>query len=80
MLANYDKSEAENGIQMSELITKMKYASSKSESRKLIRGKGVRLNGQIVENELLTLDYKQISQNENIIRVGKKKYFKIIIE
>ena len=37
---------------LSDLIVQMKYASSKSESRKLIRGKGVKLNGKIVENEL----------------------------
>ena len=57
----------------------MKYASSKSESRKLIRGKGVKLNGKIVENELQLLDYDQITQFENVISVGKKKHFKVII-
>ena len=72
--------EVQNGALLSDLIVQMKYASSKSESRKLIRGKGVKLNGKIVENELQLLDYDQITQFENVISVGKKKHFKVIIE
>ena len=71
--------DIQNGVLLSDLIVQMKYANSKSESRKLIRGKGVRLNGKIVENELQMLDYDQITQFENVISVGKKKHFKVII-
>ena len=71
--------EVQNGALLSDLIVQMKYANSKSESRKLIRGKGVKLNGKIVENELQLLDYDQITQFENVISVGKKKHFKVII-
>ena len=71
--------DVQNGVLLSDLIVQMKYASSKSESRKLIRGKGVKLNGKIVENELKLLDYDQITQFENVISVGKKKHFKVII-
>ena len=71
--------DIQNGVLLSDLIVQMKYASSKSESRKLIRGKGVKLNGKIVENELQLLDYNQITQFENVISVGKKKHFKVII-
>ncbi len=71
--------DIQNGVLLSDLIVQMKYASSKSESRKLIRGKGVKLNGKIVENELKLLDYNQITQFENVISVGKKKHFKVII-
>ena len=71
--------DIQNGVLLSDLIVQMKYASSKSESRKLIRGKGVKLNGKIVENELMLLDYDQITQFENVISVGKKKHFKVII-
>ena len=42
----------------------MKFANSKSESRKLIRGRGVKLNGKVVDNELHTLNYEEISQSE----------------
>ena len=71
--------DIQSGVLLSDLIVQMKYASSKSESRKLIRGKGVKLNGKIVENELHLLDYDQITQFENVISVGKKKHFKLII-
>ena len=73
------KKDVQKGILLSDLIVQMKYASSKSESRKLIRGKGVKLNGEIVENELQLLDYDQITQFENVISVGKKRHFKVTI-
>ena len=76
---NLSNEDVQNGALLSDLIVQMKYASSKSESRKLIRGKGVKLNGKIVENELKLLDYDQITQFENVISVGKKKHFKVII-
>ena len=77
---NLSNEDVRNGALLSDLIVQMKYANSKSESRKLIRGKGVKLNGKIVENELQLLDYDQITQFENVISVGKKKHFKVIIE
>ena len=76
---NLSNEDVQNGALLSDLIVQMKYANSKSESRKLIRGKGVKLNGKIVENELHLLDYDQITQFENVISVGKKKHFKVII-
>ncbi len=76
---NLNNEDVQNGALLSDLIVQMKYANSKSESRKLIRGKGVKLNGKIVENELQLLDYDQITQFENVISVGKKKHFKVII-
>ena len=72
--------DVQNGALLSDLIVQMKYAKTKSESRKLIRGKGVKLNGKIVDDELQSLDYDQITQFENVVSVGKKKYFKITIE
>ena len=76
---NLSNEDVQNGALLSDLIVQMKYANSKSESRKLIRGKGVKLNGKIVEDELQLLDYDQITQIENVISVGKKKHFKVII-
>ena len=76
---NLSNEDVQNGALLSDLIVQMKYANSKSESRKLIRGKGVKLNGKIVDDELQLLDYAQITQFENVISVGKKKHFKVII-
>ena len=58
----------------------MKFAKSKSDSRKLIRGQGVKINGKIVENELQILDYEYITQGEITISVGKKRHFRLTIE
>ncbi len=74
------KKELQKEINISELIIMMKFANSKSESRKLIRGKGVKLNGKIIDDEHLSLNYEQISKFDNIISIGKKKHFKVTIE
>ena len=75
-----NKKEVLQGIKLSDLIVKMKFTNSKSESRKLIRGQGVRLNGQTINDELFLIDYEQLSKNNNIISVGKKKHFRVITE
>ena len=75
-----NEKEFQNEIHISDLIVKMNLASSKSESRKLIRGHGVKLNGEIVDNELQTLNFSQISDSKIVISVGKKKHFQVIIE
>ncbi len=77
---NLSNEDVQNGALLSDLIVKMKYANSKSESRKLIRGRGVKLNGSIVDNEVLTLKYNEIKNNDILVSVGKKKHFKIIVE
>ena len=74
------KKELQKEINIAELIIMMKFANSKSESRKLIRGKGVKLNGKIIDDEHLSLNYEQISKFDNIISIGKKKHFKVTIE
>ncbi len=76
---NLNNKDVQNGVLLSDLIVQMKYANSKSESRKLIRGKGVKLNGKIVDDELKLLDHAQITKFQNVISVGKKKHFKVII-
>lgn len=76
---NLSEKDVQNGVLLSDLIVQMKYVDSKSESRKLIRGKGVKLNGKIVEDELQLLDHSQITEFENVISVGKKRHFKVTI-
>ena len=75
-----NKKEITNGIQLFYLLLKIKYANSKSESRKLIRGRGVKLNGRVVTDELFVLSCEEMLKEENIVSVGKKKHFKVIVE
>ncbi len=70
--------EVEKEIFIYDLIVKMKYASSNSESRKLIRSNGVKFNRETVKEELSTLTVNELKgSNQNVISVGKKKHFKI---
>ena len=51
-----------------------------SESRKLIRGRGIKLNSKIILDEMMKLSYLDIQKGNNIISVGKKKHFKVVIQ
>ena len=63
-----------------ELIFKVGFSKSKSESRKLIRGNGVKKNRILIEDEMtLILEEEIIKNKELLISVGKKKHFRIIL-
>ena len=53
--------------------------NQKQTAEKVLNKTNNKFNGKIVENELQLLDYDQITQFENVISVGKKKHFKVII-
>jgi len=73
-----DADSIDDEIYIYDLIVRMKFASSKTESRKLIRGNGVKLNKEIVKDEMQSLKLKDlIDANETVISVGKKKYFNV---
>ena len=64
-----------------QLIVKVGFASSNSESRKLIRGKGVKKNRKVLEDEMEEILKKDLLENKEIlISVGKKKHFRVIIK
>ncbi len=64
-----------------ELIVNIGFASSKSESRKLIRGNGVKRNRSIIEDEMTEI-FKEdlIKDKEILISVGKKKHFRVVLK
>ena len=64
-----------------QLIVKVGFASSNSESRKLIRGKGVKKNRKVLEDEMEEILKKDLLENKEIlISVGKKKHFRVILK
>ncbi len=64
-----------------QLIVNVGFASSNSESRKLIRGKGVKKNREIIEDEMTEILKNDLLDNKEIlISVGKKKHFRVIIK
>ena len=51
--------------------------SSKSEAKRLIEGGGIKIDDDQINDINLTIDK---SYNEKILKIGKKKYFKIIVK
>ena len=70
-----------NKIFINDLMVQVKFAHSKSESRKLIRGKGVKKNKIILINEMEEITKNDfVKNNEILISVGKKKHFRVVLE
>ena len=70
-----------NKIFINDLIVKVKFTQSKSESRKLIRGKGVKKNQIIIINEMEEITKNDFFESKDVlISVGKKKHFRVILE
>ena len=70
------KLQLKNGIQVIELLYINKIMSSKSEIRRAIKEKGIKINDELVENEKRIIDIKDF-ENNGCIKVshGKKKHF-----
>ena len=70
-----------NKIFINDLIVQVKFAHSKSESRKLIRGKGVKKNQIILTNEMEEITKNDfVKNNEILISIGKKKHFRVVLK
>jgi len=67
--------ERDTEIQIAELIAQVQFAPSKSEARRLIKGGGVSIDGNKIEDPTLTVDPRR--QPEVVIRVGKLKFGRI---
>ncbi len=58
-------------------LTSNSTVSSKSEAKRLIEGGGMKIDDDQINDINLTIDK---SYNEKILKIGKKKYFKIIVK
>ena len=66
---------------LSDLIVRMEMASSKSESRKLIRGNGVKVNRKPISDEMYVISQSDLENEDGIlVSVGKKRHFKITLD
>ncbi len=59
--------------QLTELLLKAKLVASKSEARRLIEQKGVRMNGEVAESQSVIIG----KQNNLLLQVGKRKFVTI---
>ena len=63
-------------LSLNDLIVEIGFASSKSETRKLIKNNGVKINKALVIDELKILSADDFdNNNEIVVSVGKKKHF-----
>lgn len=65
--------ENNNEINICDLLVKVGFAPSKSEAKRMVLGRGVKVNGEIIEDISTTLKEK-----ETILQFGKNKFIKII--
>jgi len=71
------KLNSENGMNIIDLVIITKIESSKSEVRRLIKGKGLRINNKIINDEKFLIQKKLFVNNFIKLSIGKKKHVKI---
>ncbi len=73
------KNQLNNKLTIIDLIILSKLEKSKSEIRRLIKGNGVRVNNQIINNEKLIVNEKLLEENTIKLSLGKKRHIKVKI-
>ena len=71
--------EIEQGINILDFISKNKILPSKSEARRLIANKGLKIDGDIIEDEKKVIQLKDFKNNVFKLSYGKKKHYLVKI-
>jgi len=66
-----------NNLNIIDLVILSKLENSKSEIRRLIKGKGVKVNNKTVDDEKLIIDEKFFQKNIIKLSLGKKRHIKV---
>ena len=74
---NIDEINFKIDSKLIDTLTSNSMVSSKSEAKRLIEGGGIKIDDDQINDINLTID---MSYNEKILKIGKKKYFKIIVK
>lgn len=74
---NIDEINFKIDSKLIDTLTSNSMVSSKSEAKRLIEGGGIKIDDDQINDINLTIDK---SYNEKILKIGKKKYFKIIVK
>ena len=65
------------GINIIELVSQNGLASSKSDARRILKNRGIKINDKIIEDEKKIVSLKDFSNNNHIkLSVGKKTHLK----
>ena len=71
-----DKSQFKNGINIIELLYVNKIMSSKSEIRRAINERGIKINDKLIVSEKIIIELKNFKENGCLkVSRGKKKHF-----
>ena len=69
------KSAISSGINILDLVVQTKLANSKSEIRRMIKNKGLKINNSVITNETLIINQNDFDQNKNLkVSHGKKQH------
>ena len=74
---NIDEINFKIDSKLIDTLTSNSLVSSKSEAKRLIEGGGIKIDDDQINDINLTIDK---SYNNKILKIGKKKYFKIIVK
>ena len=74
---NIDEINFKIDSKLIDTLTSNNTVSSKSEAKRLIEGGGIKIDDDQINDTNLIIDK---SYNEKILKIGKKKYFKIIVK
>lgn len=72
--------EIKDGISIVTLIDKAGLVNSKSEARRLINQGGCYINDKRIDDIDMVIDKSNLTENFLIMRIGKKKYHRIIVK
>ena len=70
----------ENIISIIDLVVLSKLENSKSEIRRLLKGKGIKINNEVIEDEKFLIRKNLFDKNKSLkLSIGKKKHIKVIL-
>ena len=73
-------SQIKNGVNILDLLNSNKITSSKSEARRAINNKAIKINDKLITDEKLIINLNNFD-NKNLVKIsfGKKKHFVVKI-
>ena len=79
-LPSVDIKFEKGNINIVDLVILSKIENSKSEIRRLIKGKGIRINNEIIDDEKFLIEKKSFGKSNFLkLSIGKKKHIKVKI-
>jgi tyrosyl-tRNA synthetase len=72
--------DLEQGISVLELFARTDLCASKADARRLVTQGGARINDQLVTSIDMMVTIEQLVDKELLLKAGKKRYFRVILE